>query len=258
MFDLTDKVSLITGGTGVLGMVFARTLVEYGSHVILADLNEQRCEEAAQEIAKGSDRKIIGCSANVAEPNDVGRITSLANDVFGRIDILINNAAAQPSGFCDSLEQYSLETWNQVIAVNLTGTFLMARAAASLMTKKGGGSIINIASIYGVVSPNQQIYEGSSINTPAVYSASKSGLIGLTRHLATYWASAGIRVNSITPGGIFRGHADPFLGNYCQRVPMRRMGHQDELRGAVIYLASDASSYVTGHNLVVDGGWTIW
>jgi NAD(P)-dependent dehydrogenase (short-subunit alcohol dehydrogenase family) len=239
-------------------MVYAHTLAEHGAHVILADIDQERCNQCAEEISKVSGRRALGLRCDVANAQDVQSAMRRADEAFGRIDILINNAAAQPPGFCTPFEEYSLEVWDRVMAVNLTGPFLMARAVAPVMLRQKSGSVINICSTYGVVGPNQHIYDGSSFNTPAVYSASKAGILGLTRYLATYWAEKGIRVNSITPGGVFRGHKDPFLANYCERVPMARMGEENELRGAVVYLASDASSYVTGHNLVVDGGWTIW
>ena len=258
LFDLTDRVSLITGGTGVLGVVFAKALAEYGSDIILADLDQDRCDQCAEEIAKSSGRRALGLKVDVAEADDVDSAVRRATQEFGRIDILINNAAAQPAGMFTSFERFPIEVWNRVMAVNLTGQFLMCRAVGPVMLEQMRGSVINISSIYGVVGPNWHLYDGSDFNTPAAYSASKAGVLGLTRYLATYWAEKGIRVNSITPGGIYRGHKDPFLQNYRNRVPMARMADQDELRGAIIYLASDASSYVTGHNLVVDGGWTAW
>ena len=230
----------------------------HGAHIILADIDQEQCDQRAEEISKASGHRVLGLRCDVADARDVERAVASAQHAFGRIDILVNNAAAQPPGFCSPFEEYSLEVWNRVLGVNLTGPFLMARSVGAVMLRQKSGSIINIASTYGVVGPNQHIYDGSGFNTPAVYSASKAGLLGLTRYLATYWAEKGIRVNSITPGGVFRGHKDPFLANYCALVPMARMGEQDELRGAIVYLASNASSYVTGHNLVVDGGWTIW
>lgn len=239
-------------------MVYADALADNGAHVVLADVDQDRCEKCAKEVFTAHGRKTLGVKTDVSNPNEVAHLVEQVNSVFQRIDILINNAAAQPAGFSTPLEDYSLDVWNRVLAVNLTGQFLMAQAVGPTMVKRQKGSIINISSTYGVVGPNQQIYKGSTFNTPAVYSASKAGVLGLTRYLATYWAEKGIRVNSITPGGVFRGHQDPFLANYCARVPMARMADQDELRGAVIYLASDASSYVTGHNLLVDGGWTAW
>ncbi len=239
-------------------MVYARTLAEHGADIILVDVDQERCNRCAEEISKASGRRAIGVRCDVADSEDVQSAVRRSDEAFGRIDILVNNAAAQPPGFCAPFEEYPIEVWNRVMAVNLTGPFLMARAVAPLLLRQKSGSVINICSTYGVVGPNQHLYDGSAFNTPAVYSTSKAGILGLTRYLATYWAEKGIRVNSITPGGMFRGHKDPFLANYCARVPMARMGHEDELRGAIIYLASDASSYVTGHNLVVDGGWTTW
>jgi NAD(P)-dependent dehydrogenase (short-subunit alcohol dehydrogenase family) len=258
LFDLKDQVALITGGSGVLGMVFARALADHGAKIVIADIDEERCKGCAAGITKESGRPSLGLLLDVSDPKAVEGAVGRAESTFGRIDILINNAAAQPPGMFAPMEEYSIEVWNRVMAVNLTGQFLMARAVAPIMLRQKRGSIINISSVYGVVGPNQHIYEGSKFNTPAVYSASKAGVLGLTRYLSTYWAEQGIRVNSITPGGVFRDHKDPFLANYCARVPMGRMAEQDELRGAVVYLASGASSYVTGHNLIVDGGWTAW
>lgn len=258
LFDLKDQVALITGGSGVLGMVFARALADQGARIIIADIDEDRCKACAAEITKITGEQSLGVLLDVSDQKAVESAVGRAEASFGHVDILINNAAAQPPGMFAPLEEYSVEVWNRVMAVNLTGQFLMSRAVAPIMLRQKKGSIINISSVYGVVGPNQHIYEGSQFNTPPAYSASKAGVLGLTRYLATYWADKGIRVNSITPGGVFRGHTDPFLANYCARVPMGRMAEQDELRGAVVYLASGASSYVTGHNLIVDGGWTVW
>ena len=230
-------------------MVFARTLAEYGSHIVLIDVDQERCNQCASDISKAFGNRALGLRCDVADENEVQATVRRVEEEFGRIDILINNAASQPPGFCTPFEEYPLDVWNRVMAVNLTGPFLMARAVAPVLLRQKKGNLINICSVYGVVAPNQHIYDGFAFNTPPVYSASKSGVLGLTRYLATYWAEQGIRVSSITPGGMFRGHTEPFLSNYCARVPMGRMGQQDELRGAVIYLASDASSYVTGHNL---------
>ena len=258
IFDLSDRVALITGGTGVLGKVFARALAGYGADIVLIDLDQESCASCSTEIANETGRRAIGIRADVSNAEDVSRAVRLAQETFGRIDILVNNAAAQPPGMFASVEEYSVDVWNRVMAVNLTGQFLMARTVAPTMKSQGKGSIVNISSIYGVVAPDQRLYEGSVFNSPPVYSASKAGVLGLTRYLAAYWASSGIRVNSITPGGVFQEHEDPFLSRYSSRVPMGRMAEQGELRGAVLYLASDAANYVTGHNLIVDGGLTIW
>lgn len=251
-------MALITGGTGVLGMFFARTLAGYGADIVLIDLDQGVCDSCSTGIEKDTGRRAMGIRADVAEAEDVKRAVRSAYEAFGRIDILVNNAAAQPPGMFSSVEEYPLAVWNRIIAVNLTGQFLMCQAVAPAMVRQGKGSIVNISSIYGVVAPDQRIYEGSDFNSPLVYSASKAGVLGLTRYLATYWGASGIRVNSITPGGVFQGHQDPFLSKYTSRVPMGRMAAERELGGAILYLASDAASYVTGHNLVVDGGLTVW
>jgi NAD(P)-dependent dehydrogenase (short-subunit alcohol dehydrogenase family) len=239
-------------------MLFARTLAGYGADIVLIDLDQGQCDSCAKEIEKDTGRRALGIRADIADTEDVKRVVRSADERFGRIDILVNNAAAQPPGMFSSVEEFPIDVWNRVIAVNLTGQFLMCRAAAPHMARQGKGSIVNISSIYGVVAPDHRIYEGLDFNSPCVYSASKAGVLGLTRYLATYWSSSGIRVNSITPGGVFQGHKDPFLSKYSSRVPMGRMAAAHELGGAIVYLASDAASYVTGHNLVVDGGLTVW
>lgn len=251
-------MALITGGTGVLGTVFAETLASQGADVVLLDVDENKCALRAAELAKSTGREALGIGGDVASEEDVRNSVAAAVKKFGHIDILVNNAAAQPAGMFAPMESYPLEVWNRVMAVNLTGHFLMSREVGSRMVEKGRGSIINIASIYGVVAPDQRIYDGLAFNTPPVYAASKAGVLGLTRYLSTYWSSHGIRVNAITPGGVFRDHKEPFLSRYSSRVPLGRMADQKELRGAILYLASDAGSYVTGQNLIVDGGLTTW
>ena len=258
LFDLADRVAVITGGAGVLGWEFACALAERGAHIVLADLDQSRCEKSAAEVSDAHKTTCLGISTDVTSPAAAAAMVDRTMSEFGRIDILINNAATQPPGLFAPFEEYSLETWNHVLEVNITGMFLMAQAVGTVMVEQSRGSIINISSIYGIVGPDQRIYSDTEFNTPAVYSVSKAGVIGLTKYLATYWAEKGVRVNAVTPGGVFRGHEDPFLSAYTSRVPMGRMARQNELSGAIVYLASDASSYVTGHNLVVDGGLTAW
>lgn len=257
-FDLAGQVAIITGGAGVLGLVFAHALAEHGAHIILADLGADRCHAAADRIAGDHGVSALGIVADVSQPEDVARLAGRAEAEFGRIDILVNNAAAQPPGFTSAFEDYPLQVWNEVMAVNVTGMFLCAQAVGKVMLTQKRGSIINISSIYGVVAPDQRIYQGAGFSTPAVYSVSKAGVLGLTRYLAAYWADQGIRVNAITPGGVFREQPEDFLSLYSARAPLGRMAREEELAGAVVYLASGAASYVTGHNLVVDGGWTVW
>jgi len=185
---------------------------------------------------------------------------------LGPIDVLHNNAASKtgrPEDFFAPLEDYSLQTWREVMAVNIDAMFLVAQAVGSRMAERGCGSIIQTASIYGLLAPDQRIYEGSvyegrAINTPPVYSASKAAVIGLTRHLATFWATRGVRVNTLTPGGVESGQNPTFQTRYADRVPLGRMAKAEEMVAALVFLASDGSSYVTGQNIVVDGGLSAW
>lgn len=258
MFDLTGKVAIITGGAGKLGMEYAEILSGAGACVVIADINGKLAREKAEYIAKKNRIEALGIQVDISDKKSVERMVEETIKKFKKIDILINNAAIQTKNFFACFEDYPLEDWEKVISVNLTGTFLCSQAAGREMLKQGGGVIVNIASIYGIVAPDKRIYGNSGINTPAVYSASKAGIIGLTKYLAAYWADKNIRVNSITPGGVFDNQDPEFVRKYSNRTPMGRMANKKELRGAILYLVSDASSYVTGHNLIVDGGLSIW
>lgn len=262
--DLAAKRVVLTGGAGILGRMFARSLADAGACVALLDLDEAVTRAAAQ--ATSADRA-MGVACDVTDPASVDGALGQVCARWGGIDVLVNNAASKSASldrFFDPFEEYRLETWREVMAVNVDGMFLVAQAAARQMIRQGrGGCIVQTASIYGVVAPDQRIYEGSSylgrpINTPAVYSVSKAAVIGLSQYLSTYLAPHGIRVNTLTPGGIESGQNDEFRRRYSARIPLGRMGRPDELTGALLYLASDASSYVTGQNLIVDGGLTAW
>jgi NAD(P)-dependent dehydrogenase (short-subunit alcohol dehydrogenase family) len=266
LFSLANKVVVVTGGAGLLGQVFCQALVDVGAHVAIVDLNLESAETVAKRINKSEAQKVVAVGSDITSPESVTQMVANVVKQLGRIDVLVNNAASKGSSldaFFESFEDYSLKTWREVMSVNIDGLFLVAQAVGKQMKKQGGGSIIQTSSIYGVVAPDQRIYEGSeyngrAINTPAVYSASKSAVNGLTNYLATYWASSKIRVNSLTPGGIASGQNSEFNKKYSNRVPLGRMGEATELVGALIYLASDASSYVTGQNLIVDGGLSAW
>ncbi|MFI5212921.1 MAG: SDR family oxidoreductase [Gemmatimonadales bacterium] len=257
-FRLDGRVVVVTGGTGLLGTVYCAALAEAGAGVVVADRDESACSAAARTLGAAHGDHALAVSVDVADPESVRRLIARTTDRFGRLDVLINNAALRTPRFSTPVEDYHLEDWNAVVSVNLTGTFLCAQAAGRWMKAHGGGVILNVASIYGVVAPDQRLYEGQSFNTPPVYSATKAGVIGLTRYLAAYWAKDGIRVNCLTPGGVFNDQPAEFVRRYSERSPMGRMADREEMVGAVLYLASDASSHVTGHNLVVDGGWTAW
>lgn len=268
LFDLHGQVAVVTGAGGILGRGFCEILAAHGAAVAMVDIDAEATEAVAADIrTRLPDATLHVVRCNVAEPEAVAAMTATVVERLGRIDILLNNAAGKTGDvrrFFTPFEEYDLATWREVMSVNLDGMFLVAQAVGRQMIAQGtGGSIVQTASIYGVVAPDPRIYEGSHylggpINTPAVYSASKAGVIGLTRHLAAYWAPKGIRVNAITPGGVESGQNDIFRANYSARVPLGRMARASELQAAVLYLASDASSYVTGQNLVVDGGLTCW
>jgi NAD(P)-dependent dehydrogenase (short-subunit alcohol dehydrogenase family) len=266
LFSLSNKVVVVTGGAGLLGQVFCQALVDVGANVAIVDLDLASAETIAMKISKSDAQKVVAFGSDITSPESVTQMVENVVKQLGRIDVLVNNAASKGSSldaFFESFEDYSLKTWREVMSVNIDGLFLVAQAVGKQMKKQGGGSIIQTSSIYGVVAPDQRIYEGSEyngrpINTPAVYSASKSAVNGLTNYLATYWASSKIRVNSLTPGGIASGQNSEFDKKYSNRVPLGRMGEATELVGALIYLASDASSYVTGQNLIVDGGLSAW
>lgn len=258
MQRLDGKTAVITGGSGLLGSEFGAALAEQGASVILADLKTERAAEEAARLAAQYGVPVGSRAVDVTNPDSVSEMAAWVSQEYDKIDILINGAAGRTPGFFAPFEEYALSDWRTVMDINLTGVFLCCQALGRKMKEQGGGSIINISSIYGAVAPDQRIYAGSSINTPAVYSASKAGVLGLTRYLATYWAAHNIRVNAITPGGVFNQQEEAFVTRYTARTPLGRMAWPHELRGAVAFLASDAASYITGHNLVVDGGWTVW
>jgi NAD(P)-dependent dehydrogenase (short-subunit alcohol dehydrogenase family) len=258
LFDLSGRVALVTGGAGNLGGVFARVLAGAGAQVALLDVDGAALDRRVREL---EDAGAKGVTALACDLGDAKAIAAAFDEIGKRargLDILVNNAGGKSPNFMSDLESLPLEDWDQVLRVNLTAPFLCVKAAVPLMRATGRGSIVNIASIYGVVGPDPRLYEGSAIQTPPVYSASKGGVIALTRYASIYHAKDGIRCNAITPGGVFAGHDAGFVERYSARVPLGRMARADELGGALLYLASDASSYVTGHNLVVDGGWTAW
>ena len=262
-FELDGRVALITGSANILGPEFAAALAEYGAQIILADINGESVRQIAEDIIETFGVEARAHEIDVADEDAVQEVIKDAISTFGHIDILINAAANKPPGYFRPFVEYDLEDWNRVMDVNLTGMFLTTKHTVPYFIEQKGGTIINIASIYGIVGPDPRMYEGSwyldqQINTPAIYAASKGGVVGFTRYLATTLASHGIRANSITPGGVFSGQNKEFAKRYGERVPLGRMGKREELRGAALFLASDASSYVNGHNLVVDGGFSVW
>jgi NAD(P)-dependent dehydrogenase (short-subunit alcohol dehydrogenase family) len=268
LFSLAERVAVVTGALGFLGRHHCRALGGAGARVVCADVDEAACRKLADELAS-EGIEALGVGADIVDEASVGRARDLVLERFGRVDVLVNNAAiddkadgpsAAPEG--GKFERFPLELFRKVLDVNVTGTFVTAKIFGAEMAKRGRGSIVNVASTYGVVAPDQSLYrrpDGTQafFKGPA-YPTSKGAVLAFTRFLATYWAEAGVRVNALTPGGVLRGHDPEFVGAYAKRTPMGRMAEPRDLAGALVYLASDASAYVTGANLVVDGGFTVW
>jgi len=271
-FDLTGRVVLVTGGAGLLGREYCRALAQAGAHAIIADVNAALAQQVAAELAAVG--KLAGtATAYQVDVTDRASVQSLVQAVlerFGRIDGLVNNAALDPKfdqsqtgQHTSAFEDYPLELWNRSLQVNLTGMFLCAQAVAPVMLRQERGAIVNISSIYGMNGPDQRLYERADAGAPRSfkpvdYSVTKSAVFGFTRYLAAYWAGQGIRVNTLTLGGVFNDHEAEFVRRYSERAPLHRMARKDEYCGALLFLLSDAASYMTGANVVADGGWTAW
>ena len=265
-FDLEGRTIIMTGGAGVLGRVYAKSLVRAGASVVIADINLAEARAVAQTL---SSAEAFPLFLDVTDPGSVDFMVSEIVGRFGKIDGLVNNAALDPKfdpshagTHTVAFEHFPLDVWNRELSVNLTGAFLCAQRVGRAMRGQGRGTIVNISSIYGLVGPDQRLYQepgrAPSKIKPVSYSVSKSGLHGLTRYLASYWAGTGIRINTLVLGGVDDGHDPGFVERYGARNPMGRMASAQEYCGALMFLLSDASSYMTGADLVVDGGWTAW
>ncbi len=270
IFDLTGRVAIITGGAGLLGEMHAEAIAEAGGHPVLADINEKLAAEKARKISDKYGVKAVEIKVDITNKAEVERLVDSVLKKFGRIDILINNAANDPkveAGSDESwtrFENFPLDQWHQDIAVGLTGAFLCSQIIGQEMAKKGGGVMLNIGSDLSVIAPDQRIYFKQGLPAdkqpvkPVSYSVVKTALIGLTRYLATYWADKNIRVNCLSPGGVYNNQPEDFVKRLASLIPMGRMAQVDEYKGAVLFLVSDASSYMTGANLVIEGGRSCW
>jgi NAD(P)-dependent dehydrogenase (short-subunit alcohol dehydrogenase family) len=269
LFSVEGKVVVVTGGCGQLGWQFARTLIERGARVAAFDLDSSKRRPEDLDNAGLNGDLLMTVPVDVTRRDSIEAGLAKVNSRWGTPDALINNAALDsppnaPAEENGPFESYPESSWEKVMDVNAKGVFLCCQVIGSQMAVAGRGSIVNISSIYGVVSPDQHLYEyRRTVSSPAffkpvAYSASKSSLLNLTRYLATYWAEKNVRVNTLTFGGVFNNQDEQFLRNYSARVPMRRMAREDEYNGAIVFLLSDASSYMTGANLTIDGGWTAW
>lgn len=267
-FSLTGRTAIVTGAAGLLGRHHVGALAEAGATVIAVDRDARMIDDFVHSLDL-ADEAIIPAAADVTTRESLVAVRDLALAVTGRIDILVSSAAiddkvegATAGGEAAGLEHYPVDAWRRMIDVNVTGVFLAAQVFGSHMAQAGSGSIVNIASTYGLVAPDPAMYvrpDGSRpfVKSPA-YPASKGAVIGLTRYLAAYWGEAGVRVNSLAPGGVENGQEEFFVRNYARRTPLGRMAAPGDYRGAIVFLASDASRYMTGATLVVDGGFTAW
>ncbi|RCK73029.1 MAG: 3-oxoacyl-[acyl-carrier protein] reductase [Anaerolineae bacterium] len=266
LFRLDGRVAVVTGGAGLLGAQFCRTLAEAGAAVVIADLNEQAARSIEQALSE--DGLIVRAVAvDVTSAASVHEMVQTTLKLFARLDILVNSAALDPKfdpqhgGHEQGFEHYPLEAWNQALAVNLTGAFLCCQAVIPPMLEQGRGVIVNLASIYALTAPDQRLYQrpGKAVQyKPAYYPVTKAGVLALTAYLAAYYGEKNIRVNALSPGGVYNGHDEDFVRAYSARTMLGRMARKEDLNGALLFLASDASAYMTGANLVVDGGWSAW
>ncbi len=265
IFSLKNKIAIVTGAAGLLGKQHCNALAEAGANIIAVDLDETK----ADEIVKNYSVKSFGIGIDITNKKSVSDLKEKVLKEFGRIDILVNNAAINdmfenPTAAAElsKFENYPLELWQKSLDVNITGTFLCSQIIGTEMAKTGKGSIINIASTYGIVAPDQSLYKDEkgiqNFYKSASYPVTKGAVISFTKFLASYWGKKGVRVNSLSPGGVQNNQEKYFINNYSQKTPLGRMAQPTDYKGAIIFLASDASGYMTGANLIIDGGWTAW
>lgn len=261
LFSLDGRAALVTGGAGHIGGAIADALAELGAAVAILDVDAARTESAAQRLARERGVPALALAIDLEDEAAVRAAPARAVEAFGRLDILVNCAALVGTsglpGWGVPLREQSAASFRRALEVNITAPFVLAQAAADALGAHGCGSIVNVLSIYGLVGPDERLYEGTPMGNPAAYGASKAALLQFTRHLATTLAPR-VRANAITPGGVARGQSQAFRERYDARTPLGRMAVEEDFKGAAAFLASDASAYVTGQNLVVDGGWTAW
>lgn len=271
-FDMTNKWALVTGAGGLLGREHCFALAEVGCNIILTDLNTTFLNSLKLELETDfNSQKFLVKALDVTDESAIKALMLELRLTMKKLDVLINNAAIDPKVKSDDknleqsrLEHFSLESWNFQLAVGLTGSMLCAKIFGSEMAENGGGVIINIASDLSVFAPDQRIYKKNGLPPnsqpvkPVTYSVIKHGLIGLTKYLATYWAEQGVRVNALSPGGVYNNQPEEFVQKLSNLIPLGRMANKDEYRGCIQFLCSDASSYMTGQNLVVEGGRSVW
>lgn len=255
MFDLKGKVVVVAGGAGLIGKELVRGFAGLGAAVILADADGIRAKAVAREC-KNACLKAVPRRLNIAEEKSINEFIKSIHDEYRRIDVWVNAAYPRTKDWSARFEKVTSKSWSRNVDAHLNGYFLCCQKAAEYMRAQGSGSIINLSSIYGLVGPDFSVYKGTSMTMPAAYSAIKGGIIGFTRYLASYYGRYDVRVNCVSPGGVYNGQPGSFVKRYEAKTPLKRMANPDDIVGGVIYLASDAARYVTGHNLVIDGGWS--
>jgi NAD(P)-dependent dehydrogenase (short-subunit alcohol dehydrogenase family) len=267
MAELAGKVALVTGALGLLGREHCAALAEAGAHVVLTDVNADALGALSQRLLASGAPETLAVAADVTRESDVDALRDAVLERFGQLDVLVNNAAIDDKFTAGSVEEsrfesYSVERFRRQLDVNVTGVFLCCQRLGGVMADRGRGSIVNVASTYGLVAPNQDLYRLESGEQAffkgAAYPASKGAVIQLTRFLAAYWGERGVRVNALCPGGVEAGQDAYFRARYAERTPLKRMAAPGDYRGALLFLAGDSSTYMTGASLVVDGGFTIW
>jgi NAD(P)-dependent dehydrogenase (short-subunit alcohol dehydrogenase family) len=262
--DIKNKVIALIGSTGILGSEYVKFLSSKGANVIIGDIDLDKCTTYAADMKSQYKTNPLALHIDLYEEESIRNFFADALEYYGKIDSLINNSQVKPEGFYDSFENYSKNTLMRVIEGNTVGMVLSCQEACKIFLKQGYGNIINVASIYGITGADQRLYDGveniynpkERFSSPISYAVSKAGVVNLTRYLASYYREKNIRVNCLTPGGVFDNHDDNFNNNYSTRTLLGRMANRDEYNGTILYLVSDASSYMTGNNVVVDGGWT--
>jgi len=261
LMNLEGRVALITGGAGHLGSSVSLALAELGASIAILDLSKEECDKAADRITGVYNVPTLPMSVDLADEEQIRSVPAAVMARFGKLDILFNCAAlvgtSDLEGWAVDFADQTAETWRKALEVNLTSNFIMVQACADALSASGRGSVVNIGSTYGLVGPDMRLYDDTQLGNPAAYAASKGGVLQLTRWLATTLAPH-IRVNTITMGGVWRDQPESFQARYIDRTPMKRMATEEDIKGAAAYLSSDLSAYVTGQNLVVDGGWTSW
>ena len=256
---MKDTVALVTGGAGHIGKETCRKLAEQGCHLVILDRNENTASELTKELTLIAGCKASVINADIMEPDAFASILEQVNSSFGKLDFLVNCAAFydETPGWGVPFEQESYDAWLKVLRVNMLAPFFLSQALHPLLLASGRGAIVNVSSIYGIVGPDHNLYQGTEMTNPAAYAASKGGLQQITTWLSTVLAPE-IRVNTVTPGGVERGQDEGFRSRYEAKTPLGRMATEEDVADAIVYLLSPQSKYITGHNLVVDGGWTAW